>query len=102
MTSQPVQPSQPNQPTYPTAPPARQHLAYISDARRNGGLAAVAWICTVLTLGYMLPWAIAAQRGKSNQAAIGVLTLLLGWTVVGWVVALVMACGAHQAVPTNS
>jgi len=23
---------------------------------------------------------------------------LLGWTVVGWIVALVMACGSHQVV----
>jgi hypothetical protein len=44
----------------------------------------------------MLPWAIAATRGKSNQAAIGLLNLLLGWTLIGWVVALVMACQPHQ------
>ena len=44
----------------------------------------------------MLPWAIAATRGKSNQAAIGIINLLLGWTFIGWIVALVMACQAHQ------
>jgi len=59
---------------------------------------AVAWILTVLTLAYLLPWAIAATRGKSNSGAIGVLNLLLGWTFIGWVAALVMACGSHQVV----
>jgi hypothetical protein len=60
--------------------------------------AVFAWIITVFTFGYMLPWAIAATRGKSNSAAIGLLNFLLGWTFVGWVVSLVMACSAHSAV----
>lgn len=54
-----------------------------------------AWIATVLTLGYMLPWAIAATRRKSNSAAIGLLTFLAGWTGIGWLMALVMACLAE-------
>lgn len=58
--------------------------------------APIAWVIAVLTFGYMLPWAIAATRGKSNTGAIGWLNLLLGWTFIGWVVALVMACGSHQ------
>ncbi len=57
--------------------------------------ALTAWIIAIITLGYMLPWAIAATRGKSNSGAIGWLNLLLGWSVIGWIIALVMACGAH-------
>jgi hypothetical protein len=57
---------------------------------------AVAWVLTILTVGYFLPWAVAATRGKSNSGAIGLVNLLLGWTLIGWVVALVMACGTHQ------
>jgi hypothetical protein len=60
--------------------------------------ASTAWIVAVLTLGYMLPWAIAATRGKSNSGAIFWINLLLGWSVVGWVIALVMAAGSHQAI----
>ena len=59
---------------------------------------AIAWVVTVLTVGYMLPWAIAATRCMSNEAAVGLVNLLLGWTFVGWVVALVMACRAHRVV----
>jgi hypothetical protein len=58
----------------------------------------IAWGLTVLTLGYLFPWAIAASRGRSNQAAIGLLNFFLGWTFVGWVAALVMACQSHQVV----
>lgn len=68
----------------------------MSDKKGKPAQLLIAWTAAVLTLGYMLPWAIAATRGKANSGAIGLLNLLLGWTVVGWVVALVMACGAHQ------
>lgn len=57
--------------------------------------ALTAWIIAIITVGYMLPWAIAATRGKSNSGAIGWLNLLLGWSVIGWIIALVMACGPH-------
>jgi ABC-type transport system involved in cytochrome c biogenesis permease component len=67
-----------------------------TDQRTNGVEVAVAWIFTLLTLGYMLPWAVAATRGKSNSIAVGILNLFLGWTLIGWVIALVMACTAHQ------
>jgi hypothetical protein len=69
----------------------------ITDKSGKGGQAAVAWVLAILTLGYMLPWAIAATRGKSNAGAIGWINLLLGWTLIGWIIALVMACGSHQA-----
>lgn len=60
--------------------------------------APLAWLVAIGTLGYMLPWAVAATRGKSNTGAIGWVNLLLGWTLVGWIIALVMACGSHQVV----
>jgi hypothetical protein len=48
----------------------------------------VSILAAVLTLGYMLPWMIAALRGKSNHWGIFVVNLLLGWTIIGWVIAL--------------
>lgn len=79
-------------PTY--APPPRTTV--VTDKGSKGGQAVLAWVIAVITLGYMLPWAIAASRGKANSGAIGLINLLLGWTFIGWIVALVMACGAHQ------
>ena len=56
----------------------------------------MAWVVAIVTLGYMLPWAVAATRGKSNSGAIALVNLLVGWSLIGWIVALVMACGSHQ------
>lgn len=46
----------------------------------------IAAICT-----YLVPSFIAACRHHNNEAAIVALNILLGWTFVGWVVALVWA-----------
>src|SRR5262245_55278826 len=40
---------------------------------------------------YFLPTIIASIRRHRNRMAIGALNLLLGWTVIGWVAALVWA-----------
>ena len=45
---------------------------------------------------YFLPIIIAAIRGHNNCLSIFILNLLLGWTFVGWVVALVWACANTQ------
>ncbi len=41
---------------------------------------------------YFLPIIIASVRNMRHAVAISVLTLVAGWTFVGWVVALVWAC----------
>lgn len=56
----------------------------------------VAILVAIVTAGYMLPWAIAAVRGNANTGAVFWVDLLLGWTVVGWVVALVMSIREHR------
>jgi hypothetical protein len=43
----------------------------------------------ILLLIYFLPAAIAFSRGHVNAGAILVLNLFLGWTALGWIVALV-------------
>jgi hypothetical protein len=40
---------------------------------------------------YFLPTIIAVARKVRNQGSIGVINFLLGWTLVGWVIALAMA-----------
>jgi hypothetical protein len=46
-------------------------------------------VLSVVTLLYLLPTSIAIARTRSNTGAIFVLNLFLGWTLVGWVIALV-------------
>lgn len=57
----------------------------------------VAVIVAILTAGYMLPWAIAAVRDVPHWSVFWV-NLLLGWTLVGWIVALVMSLRAQRQV----
>ena len=40
---------------------------------------------------YFLPTIIATSRKVSNTGSVFVINLLLGWSVIGWVVALAMA-----------
>lgn len=63
----------------------------IVSAGPSTALVVVAWIIAILTLGYMLPWAIAAARDSKNQWAVLAINLLLGWTVLGWLAALIMS-----------
>jgi hypothetical protein len=51
----------------------------------------IAVLAAVLTGGYLLPWAIAALRDLRTHVSVGVVNLLLGWTLIGWIVALVMS-----------
>jgi Superinfection immunity protein len=43
---------------------------------------------------YFLPCLVAWWRRSPNGLAIFVMNLFLGWTFIGWVVALVWACAA--------
>lgn len=56
----------------------------------------LAWGLALLSFGYMLPWAVAVTRRMPNHGAIALLNLLLGWTIVGWIIALVMACSQRR------
>lgn len=67
----------------------------LTDQTPKSTQAIIAWICAILTGLYMLPWAIAATRGKANSGVIGWINLLLGWTVIGWIWALVLSLTAH-------
>jgi hypothetical protein len=66
----------------------------------RSSLTPVAWVVTVLTLGYMLPWAVACTRGSRNSWGVFWVTLLTGWTVVGWIAGLVMAFQRHERFPS--
>jgi hypothetical protein len=72
--------------------------AYVESADRSWTLTkVVAVVAALLTAGYMLPWAIAAVRDVPHWSVFWV-NLLLGWTIVGWIVALVMALRAQRQI----
>ena len=86
---------QPDGPPWGPAPWPPYPQVVVTPHRCSTAHVVTAWVCTVLTVGYLLPWAVAATRNRSNTAAIALLNLFLGWSLVGWVVALVMALGTE-------
>lgn len=61
----------------------------------------VAVIVAILTVGYMLPWAIAAVRDVPHWGVFWV-NLLLGWTLIGWVIALIMSLRRQRLIVSPS
>lgn len=68
----------------------------VTDQQGRPVSAVVAIVVAILSGGYMLPWAIAAFRGNANTWTVFWVNLLTGWTVIGWIVALVMAIREHR------
>ncbi len=48
-------------------------------------------ILVIILFLYFLPWMVADIRKHNNTGAIAVLNIFLGWTFIGWVLALVWA-----------
>ena len=55
-----------------------------------GGVVGLTFLAAAVA-AYFAPWVIAVWYDHRNQKAIGLLNLFLGWTLVGWVVALIWA-----------
>jgi Superinfection immunity protein len=53
----------------------------------------------ILIALYMIPSIVAGFRNKRNSGAIVALNILLGWTLVGWTVALVWALTTDASGP---
>lgn len=61
--------------------------------------AVVVFLVLVSVSWYFLPTLIATRRKHHNRMAIFALNLLLGWTLLGWIVALVMSLTAVRSEP---
>lgn len=57
----------------------------------------IATIGLILAVAYFLPTAIALGRSHHLLASIFVINLFLGWTLIGWVVALALAVSPVKA-----
>jgi T4 superinfection immunity protein len=68
-------------------------LMFLQNGASDSGVTAirtVAGLMSLLVLGaYFLPSIIALVKRKRNTVAIILVNLLLGWTVIGWIVSLV-------------
>jgi Superinfection immunity protein len=66
-------------------------IGHDSSAHTGVGLGPPAMLLLMVG-GYFFPAIIASLRKHRNLLAIFMLTLFLGWTGLGWIMALVWAC----------
>jgi hypothetical protein len=59
-------------------------------ASSTGAGAAVLGVLVLII--YFLPTVVAVARKVTNQGSVAVINIFLGWTLIGWVAALAMAC----------
>jgi hypothetical protein len=63
----------------------------------NGAAAAGGWFLILLSIAlYLLPTIIANARGRA-VGPVAILNLFLGWTLIGWVGALIWAATERTA-----
>ena len=75
--------------------------------RAAGGLALCTFTSAVLVLIVilffdLLPIVVCIYRGHPDTAAISIITILLGWTCIGWIFALIWAVKAFDAKDDDS
>ena len=51
----------------------------------------------VAVLLYFLPTVVALIRGHLSALAIFLLNLFLGWTLIGWIIALIWSCTGNTS-----
>jgi sterol desaturase/sphingolipid hydroxylase (fatty acid hydroxylase superfamily) len=76
-----------------------KHRIEADDAAlsRLFALKQIMWVIVVLLMvAYFLPTLNAWERGHHNTRAIAVLNRFLGWTLIGWVAALVWSFTATE------
>lgn len=59
-------------------------------------LAVTLSVIVLAVIAYFLPALIASRRKHPNRASITILNLLLGWSLLGWVIALIWSASAFQ------
>jgi hypothetical protein len=69
-------------------------MTSIAASSANANAGSVAGVVVFIVLGaafWLLPVIIAIVRRIPNTGSVIVVDLLLGWTIIGWIVALAMA-----------
>jgi hypothetical protein len=62
-------------------------------AAKSGEPISAALLLGAITALYLLPWIVAEERHVVRVGPIAVIDIFLGWTFIGWVIALAMAVG---------
>lgn len=62
----------------------------------GGGVAGIG-VLLFLVACYFIPTMIANSRHNPNTSGVLLVNLFVGWTFIGWIVALVMACNGQSS-----
>jgi Superinfection immunity protein len=71
-------------------------LAAATGPSGNAAVGLVIWLAAIAA--YFIPTVIAWIRHVPHRGSVTVINVFLGWTVIGWVVALAMACRSRPVV----
>jgi hypothetical protein len=74
-------------------------MAMLADSTTDaaGALAGLMALYVILGIAfYFLPTIIAVARGCRSTGSVVIINIFLGWTLIGWVVALAMAFGTTR------
>ena len=95
---------------YCSPPGYAQFVKVISVVYVVAGLSLIVYLLgerfgrgTILTLSivfglYFLPSIVASRRAMANKNSVFVINLFLGWTFIGWIIALSMAVGQSKSI----
>jgi hypothetical protein len=67
-----------------------EHVLASSDSGAGVGIGFLV-LCAISFVCYWIPTIVGAARHVPNLGSVVVINLFLGWTFIGWVVALAMA-----------
>jgi hypothetical protein len=77
-------------------------FAWIATLRQLGAppaaYAVSALVAVLALIVYMMPGIVAGRRHNRNLTAVWVVDLALGWTVIGWIIAVAMAIAGQTQV----
>lgn len=70
-------------------------MLVLAQTSSDGGAAALGFLLllTIVAAMYFLPTIVAFLRSAPNKVSVLIVNLFLGWTFIGWVVALAMSFG---------
>ena len=66
-----------------------------ADGSAAGGVGVLV-LLAILATAYFAPLIVAVLRRHHQVGAIGAINILAGWTFIGWVIAMAMACSAKR------
>lgn len=73
---------------------------HVLAAGGGGGGTVLGFVLIVVGIAvYWIPTVVAGTRHVPNLGSVVIINFFLGWTLIGWVVALAMACRSRAPSP---